>query len=980
MRMGEVSAQTQLIANMQDTTWTRHDGAPLGIGTMTIGPDGLLYVATFSSIFRFDGATFEPVLVPGFEFTSSIRNLFFTQQGDLIISFQHGAPVLLHHGRGRLLDQSDGPAIESLYSPQQTAAGQLWALLNERRLVTLGDDGVWHAAPDPGVGRAHISRLFADAQDNLWIVVDDHLFRRSSAGTFERTSILVYGKGTIAPGLHSDLWISSFARSTLANPARHLLHLDGRGNLLQTRDVREPLLAASAAGDGSLWLLTEQSLLAHLPPGSLDGGGRALVLNQWRDRLYTRIAVRGDVNRNSFLLARDGSIWISGLSGIERFHKSILVPLLPNATPGDWGFCLERSSALWILDPRATLYLRTPDGKMNTKGTSVSPVFCSAFGNLAENSAGLSVLTGGSVIPLPTLPGLPGFGEHYFITGATRTHDGSILAVAEGSAVPTSIWRYQTGVWQKLDVGQLKSQVTGLYATGQDNVYFGFRDGTAGLLQPGSTHVRLIGQSGLNGIIGFSPSKRGLFAYGVSGLAVLRQGSFTAFSFDDPQVAKMVTGLDESSDGALWLNGGKGIVRVTDSEVSAALHDPTHRVLSTILSQGNYNDPAMPRTFGQSVQTDAKGRIWFNTLSGIVSVAPEDFEVSEATPVVLKSVLADGVAIPSNRTLSAGINSLNIRYVGVDFTSPSSLSYSYRLKGYDNTWQDVGARTEAVYTHLHAGRYTFQVRARNSFGVWTAPVTLDPFVIQPHLYEEQWFAAAIAISCAVLTWLAVQLRLRVAASNLSRRADERADERISIARDLHDTLLQGVQGLLMTFHAAIEGVPANHASRPALEHALTSAEKLIIEGRDRVKGLRGVHVSGDELGQLLQTVAEDLACSEQFHLSASSGSAKTILRDHVAAEIFLVGREVLVNAVRHADASRIAMRLRFDPEAFSLECEDNGVGFDPLPYRSRTHQPRWGIPGIRERVEALRGSLSIRSAPGEGTLVRVLIKARFAYQ
>jgi signal transduction histidine kinase len=363
-----------------------------------------------------------------------------------------------------------------------------------------------------------------------------------------------------------------------------------------------------------------------------------------------------------------------------------------------------------------------------------------------------------------------------------------------------------------------------------------------------------------------------------------------------------------------------------------------------------------------------------------VSVSSDNLKPPDPPPLVIKEVLVAGAPLPLNRTLPPGVNTLNIRYIGVDFSDPSGLSYSYRLGGYDNAWQDVGARTEAVYTHLHAGRYTFAVKARNAFGNWTSPVTLEPFVIQPHFYERQWFIASGVFLLAGLMWAAVQHRLRVAAADIRRRADERADERISIARELHDTLLQGVQGLLMSFHAATEAVPANHALRPALEHALTSAEKLIIEGRDRVKGLRGVHVSGAELGQLFQAIAEDLACSERFHLSISPGSAKSILRDDVAAEIFLIGREALANAVRHANASRVAMRLRFDPEAFSLECEDNGVGFDPLLSRSRMHEPRWGISGIRERVEALRGSLIIRSAPGQGTVVHFLIKARFAYR
>jgi hypothetical protein len=110
-----------------------------------------------------------------------------------------------------------------------------------------------------------------------------------------------------------------------------------------------------------------------------------------------------------------------------------------------------------------------------------------------------------------------------------------------------------------------------------------------------------------------------------------------------------------------------------------------------------------------------------------------------------------------NRTLAPGVKTLNI---GVDFSDPSGLSYSYWLEGYDNAWQDVGARTEAMYTHLRAGRYTFTVRARNAFGDWTSPATLEPFVIQPHLYERRWFIVAAVFLLAGLTWIGVQRLLR----------------------------------------------------------------------------------------------------------------------------------------------------------------------------------------------------------------------------
>ena len=439
-------------------------------------------------------------------------------------------------------------------------------------------------------------------------------------------------------------------------------------------------------------------------------------------------------------------------------------------------------------------------------------------------------------------------------------------------------------------------------------------------------------------------------------------------------------GMAEAANGDLWLNSRKGIVRIPAGELGAALRDPTHRIFANNISEGDFIGPAATRLFSQSVQVDKKGRIWFDTLTGIVFVRPDIVRPSAPPPIVIKDVRADGAPLPPNRTLPPGLNSLSIRYVGVDFSDPSGLSYSYRLEGYDDAWQNVGARTEAVYTHLRSGRYTFEVEARNAFGEWTPPVILLPFVIKPHFYEERWFLATAVLLLVGLAWVLVQYRLRVAAADIRRRADERADERVTIARDLHDTLLQGVQGLLLTFHAAIEGVPAEHQSRPALERGLTSAEKLIIEGRDRVKGLRGTPISGEELGQLLQAAAEDLSCSQRFQLTITPAVPEVSLRDDVAAELFLVGREALINAVRHAYATSIALRLRFDPNAFSLECEDNGIGFDPLLLLSQQKQGRWGLRGMRERIEGLHGSFHVSGGPEKGTLVRILIKAKYAYR
>jgi signal transduction histidine kinase/ligand-binding sensor domain-containing protein len=971
------SAQNQPLWQMQHSTWAGHDGAPLGIDAVAMSPDGLIYLAGISGVYRFDGVVFEPVTLPDVRVTSTIHDLLFTRKGGLLLMFSHGAPVLIREGHGRFLGRTEGDAIDVIGHAQETPDGQLWALLNERKLVFLGTDDVWHTATDPGAGHTHITQLFVDAHGITWLISNDRLYRKPPQGEFEPTDIFVYGTGKFMDGLDSDVWIASDGLATSAARAHHLQHVDRSGKPLKTRDVSQPLTAAFESADGSIWLLTSVNELVHLPAGLLERGSSLLNLSKFDNRVALRTATEG--TEYAFSPSSDGSIWIGGSGGLEHFQSSTVVPLLPNAASGLWQHCLERDGSQWIFDPRGDLYLRSSSGAMRFMKAAGNSLDCSAYGSLLHTGTGLSTLGKEHVEPLPEIRYFKGYRNHYMFTGSTRSSDGSVVAAAAGGAIGRSLWRYRSGNWQRILLGQQISELSAMYSTPKNEVFLGFRDGTIALLKPESNEVHPIGKVANTEIAGFTWTQHGLLVYCTDGVAIQSGDSFIDLPFANPQSSTLITGLTESPNGDLWLNAEMGIVRVAASELETALRDRSHRIQVNDLPEGDYVGPTLNLLFSQSAQTDAQGRIWFNTLNGIVSINPAELKSFQPPHLVIKDVSADGAQLPENRTLPPGLSSLNIRYIGVDFSDPSGVSYSYKLSGYDTEWQDVGTRTEAVYTHLRAGEYTFAVRARNAFGSWTTPITLKPIKVRPRFYETGWFVLAVVLLAVVLVLSGVHIRVRIAAADIRRRAEERADERINIARDLHDTLLQGVQGLLMTFHAATEGVPSDHPSKPSLEHALSSAEKLIVEGRDRVKGLRDTRLSSDDLGQLFQSVADDLACADRFHLISSNDKEETVLRDDVAGEFFLIGREAIINAVHHAQASRITLRLRYNTEAFSLECEDDGVGFD-LPKSKMGKCLHWGIAGMKERIEALHGSLHIRTTPGEGTLIQAYLPATYAYK
>jgi signal transduction histidine kinase len=269
--------------------------------------------------------------------------------------------------------------------------------------------------------------------------------------------------------------------------------------------------------------------------------------------------------------------------------------------------------------------------------------------------------------------------------------------------------------------------------------------------------------------------------------------------------------------------------------------------------------------------------------------------------------------------------------------------------------------------------------ASNGDGIWTAPVASAPFTVLPSFYQTWWFAGLCLVATALLTWLGLRARVKYVSHAISIRAEERADERIRIARELHDTLLQGVQGLLLTFHVAAEKVPADHESKKTLEKALATADRIILEGRNRVSRLRSVYLTDSELKASIERFASDLNGHREIEFVAERKGGKDLLQPHVVEEIFCIAREALANAFRHSEASRIVVELDYQRRRFMFSCRDDGRGFDLDALQARQTNGHWGLRGMSERAEKIGARFSFESARGKGTEVRVILPARRAY-
>ncbi len=245
------------------------------------------------------------------------------------------------------------------------------------------------------------------------------------------------------------------------------------------------------------------------------------------------------------------------------------------------------------------------------------------------------------------------------------------------------------------------------------------------------------------------------------------------------------------------------------------------------------------------------------------------------------------------------------------------------------------------------------------------------------LSQTTWFAVLCGIAGLALVWFGVTWRIRSVSREIRARAEERADERIRMSRELHDTLLQGIQGLLLTFHVATQKLPPDDESKEMLENALSSADRIIIEGRNRVNSLRSEHLTDAELATSLENVGEDLRIDNEIDYRVSRSGIDATLFAHVADEVFYMAREALTNAFHHSGASRIRLELFYGHRYFRMSCKDNGSGFDT---RTGVKPGHGGLKRMLERTQRLGGQFACRSKLLQGTEILFEMPSIRAYQ
>lgn len=463
-------------------------------------------------------------------------------------------------------------------------------------------------------------------------------------------------------------------------------------------------------------------------------------------------------------------------------------------------------------------------------------------------------------------------------------------------------------------------------------------------------------------------------------------GRLTHFTQKDGLPSDVVSCILEDASGALWMGTSNGLSRL----------DPSRRVFT---NYGPADGLPGPDLSGWSACFRGHGgEMFFGGFSGAAFFRPENIVDSSYMPsIALTAFRLFGAIVPGGHSplakaiddtqalrLSHQQNSFSFEFSALAFRSPASSRYRYKLEGLDKDWQQVGSEQRlASYTTLPPGAYRFRVQAATERGPWSEPGRMVDITILPAWWSTWWFRGIMAmllIAAAVAFYL---LRVRQISQQFAIRLEERVSERTRIARELHDSLLQSVQGLMVRLHAIRELLPGRPADAAhALKDALMSGAQAIAEGRAAVQDLRASTLAPSDLAEALMALGPELltegsAQQPSFHVlvEGKSRPLMPLVRD----DTYRIAREAVRNAVQHARARRIEVEVVYGEQSFCLRVRDDGIGVDGKVLEASRRGGHWGLQGMHERAKSFGAHLEMWSERDAGTELLLEVPATVAY-
>lgn len=967
--MAALASQAEPLALREHHRWTTaDDDGPNQVGALAQTADGYLWLGSDDGLLRFDGFHFVRYQPGDGQPLGTVSSLLALDEG-LWAGLRAGGVRLVQGAASTYVAPGQGLPTGAVYGFAQDAGGAIWAAAHDG--LARFDGKRWQVVGDAeGFAATSARAVFVDRAGTLWAASSDRLYQRpAGAQRFQDVTGELDWASQIAQAADGTIWVAERYVNRL-----HQV-IQGPAPRLRSQAVDSPINGLLFDQRGGLWVSTPGNGLRRYP-----AAGEPLD-DQHTERLTSAQGLSADYLW-PLLEDRDGTVWAGSSDGLDRFRLREMTPAPLPAGTLNAALAVSGDGALWAASNNHAL-MRLHDDTVQ-HWSIPEPVT-----SLIADGQG-SVWVGG---PHGIWRGTPTSVEQQAALPPEAPDGASVraMAVDPGGALWVSInhlglYVLRGKTWQATPrpseaPSQLMPVSAGTDAEGR--LWFGYRDNL--LVTHQGDQLRHWGAAdGLTiGHVTAQLHHGGAdWVGGQHGLARFDGQRFQTLPLPDNGQFDNIYAILPGQGGDLWVHGKAGIFKLPAAELQRALAEPGYRLRYRFvgLDGSLANDPYRVLPLPTAV-AGQNGRLWFSTSAGVSWIDPASQPPAPPLPpVVIEALLVDGAPRPLQAMLQlpAGTQRIVIDYTALNLRAPQSLSFRYRLQGYDRAWIEAGRQRRATYTGLPAGDFRFEVQAFDQSGAAPVEPTVLAFSVEPAFYLRPHFYLPLAAALLFGLWWLHRLLVRRDTQRLQLRLQAQQDERERIARELHDTLLQGVQGLMLRFQAATDTLTADHPARPRLEHALDRADEVMNEGRERVQDLRLPGTPGIDLPAELHRIGATLD-EPSVAFAVKVIGHKRPLRPEVHDEAYRIAAEAIGNALRHGAATRVDVRLVYGGRRFQLRIDDDGTGI-PASYAAADGRPgRWGIRGMHERANAISARLDVQPLAGCGSRVQLELRARLAY-
>lgn len=982
-------------------SWTTENGLPQNsISGLIQTPDGYVWFGTSDGLVRFDGVrftVFNKGNSPNFP-NNRLSYLRADRSGRIWVNTEDGVLLYYQNGAFSIVKPKSDTVFGAAGGVQDDGEGSVLVWSNAQNRTFRYRDGKLVPLEITGLP-VNASPLGADREGTLWFYRDTRLFRYASG---QLTGFTLPGPaGQIITYMVTDrsgnTWITRDFNQNVVYRYRN-------GAISTVQVPLNRLWSAAQDRFGNIWFASYDKGVARLDAAKANADEPRP--EDFQIFTTTKGAVGLPSDHCVIILAdAEGGVWTGTEKGLVRFTPQV-VRMFSKADgmseDNVYPIMEDRTGAIWVGAWQNSL-MKFADGKFTTVLNDSDHAFYSSlyedpeggiwFGNLR----GLFRLENNKPVERTAELGFqPNVLVNVVITDvAGRRWAGLDQGLSRTVNGESTLFTVKDGLPEDF--------VDALLSTHDGRLWIGTRGGVAVIADPGAPHPALTRYTEADGLAGNYTRSLYEDADGViwigsydGGITRVKDGRLSRITMNDGLFSNGIFCFLEDNHGWIWMNSNQGIFRVRHQE----LNDFADGKIKSVTSIAYGRQDGLSSVEGNGGRQPAgiktrDGKLWFPMAQGLAMVDPEAVVTNPLPPpVLIESVSIDRHPVANEVfqaalhdpnqtiTMAPGQVNLEIQYTGLSLIASNEVKFKYKLEGLDPDWTDAGRRRTAYFSFIPPGTYTFRVIAANRDGVWNETGAVIRIVVKPHFYRTWWFLSLVAlgivgVALAIYRYRVTQLkREREQQFAFTRQLiAKQEDERKRIAGELHDSLGQRLIIIKNLALMHLAGAKKDENIRDLSDE--TSAA--IAEVKEISYNLRPYQLDRIGMTKAIEGLVNKVSAAATIEFFTDVAPIDDFFDQEAEINFYRIVQESLNNMVKYSAATRASITVEREGDRLELTIRDDGKGFDAAALMRPDSKARgFGLIGIVERSQFLGSDPVIQSAPGQGTMIKLIVDRKSA--